>query len=115
MRTPIFLQENEAVYSFSLSGADVDGIVPATQDAYVTNWSLATQEARVEYVAAIEDGNNALTYYTMALQPRRAQGGALFDVNGYLIGLNLWTDAYEGTTAYLLRRHGGARPAGRAL
>lgn len=92
------LQENEAVYSFSLSGTDVDGIVPATQDAYVTNWSLATQDARVQYVAAIEDGNNALTYYTMA-PSRGAQGGALFDANGYLVGLNLWTDVYEGTTA----------------
>ncbi len=92
------LQENEAVYTFALSGSEVDGVVSATQDAYVTNWSLATQEARVQYVADIEDGNNALTYYTM--EPNRgAQGGALFDANGYLVGLNLWTDAYEGTTA----------------
>lgn len=92
------LQENEAVYTFSLSGTEVDGIVSATQDAYVTNWSLATQDARVEYVASIEDGNNALTYFTMAPN-RGAQGSALFDVNGYLVGLNLWTDAYEGTIA----------------
>lgn len=93
-----FLQENEAVYTFALSGSELDGIVPATQDAYVTNWSLATEEARVQYVASIEDGNNALTYYTMAPN-RGAQGSALFDANGYLVGLNLWTDEYEGTIA----------------
>lgn len=92
------LQENEVVYTFALSGEEIDGIVPATQDAYVTNWSLTTQEARVQYVAEIEDGNQALTYYTMAPN-RGAQGGALFDANGYLVGINLWTDAYEGTTA----------------
>ncbi len=92
------LQENEAVYTFSLSGTEVDGIVSATQDAYVTNWSLATQNARVEYVASIDDGNNALTYFTMAPN-RGAQGSALFDANGYLVGLNLWSDAYEGTIA----------------
>ena len=92
------LQENEAVYTFALSGSEIDGVVSATQDAYVTNWSLATQEARVQYPASIEDGNNALTYYTMAPN-RGAQGGALFDANGYLVGINLWTDAYNGTTA----------------
>ena len=92
------LRENETVYTFSLSGEEIDGIVPATQDAYVTHWSLATQEAQVQYPAAISDGSRALTYYTMAPN-RGAQGGALFNSNGYLVGVNLWTNAYNGTTA----------------
>ena len=92
------LKEGETVYTFALSGAEIDGIVPATQDAYVTNWSLSTQEAQVQYPAAISDGSRAITYYTM--EPSRgAQGSALFNGNGYLVGVNLWTNAYEGTTA----------------
>ena len=92
------LRENETVYTFSLSGEDIDGVVPATQDAYVTNWSLATHDAQVQYPASVSDGSRALTYYTMAPN-RGAQGGALFNSNGYLVGVNLWTSAYEGTTA----------------
>ncbi len=114
MRTPIFLQEKRGGLFVLAQRCGRGRHCPRNAGRLCHKLSLATQEARVEYVAAIEDGNNALTYYTMAPN-RGAQGGALFDVNGYLIGLNLWTDAYEGTTAYLLRRHGGARPAGRAL
>lgn len=92
------LREEDTVYTFALSGDEIDGVVPATQNAYVTNWSLATQEAKVQYAASLDDGNNALTYYTLA-PSRGAQGGALFDANGHIAGMNLWTNAYEGTTA----------------
>lgn len=81
----------DTVHSFSLSGTDTDGLVPATEDAYIPNWSFTTQQGEITVAATVEDGYISCTMADLPMS-RSSQGGALFDDAGNVIGLNLWSD-----------------------
>ncbi len=81
----------DTVHSFSLSGTETDGIVPATEDAYITNWSFTTQQGEITIAATVEDGYLSCTMTDLPMS-RSSQGSALFDDAGNIIGLNLWSD-----------------------
>ncbi len=81
----------DTVHSFSLSGTETDGIVPATEDAYITNWSFTTQQGEITVAATVEDGYISCTMADLPMS-RSSQGSALFDDAGNVIGLSLWSD-----------------------
>lgn len=84
-------ETEDPVHSFSLSGTETDGIVPATQDAYIPNWSFTTQQGEITVAATVEDGYISCTMADLPMS-RSSQGSALFDDAGNVIGLNLWSD-----------------------
>lgn len=84
-------ENGDIVHTFSLSGDELDGMVPANEDAYMNNWSFNSRSGEIKVVASIDDGMIACTMSD--IEPEYAnQGSALFDDNGSVIGLNLFSE-----------------------
>ena len=84
-------EKNDTVHTFALSGSEVDGLILADQDAYITNWSFSTQAGEIMVPATVEDGNISCTMSDIPMT-RSSQGSALFDDDGNVIGLNIWME-----------------------
>lgn len=89
-------EKEDTIHTFALSGAETDGFVPATEDAYITNWSFTTTQGEILVPATIDDGYVSCTMADIPMS-RSSQGAPLFDENGNVIGINLWIDNCENT------------------